>query len=82
MDAWLPSHVGDLGDFSFDPYAHVYKDCRETAIEAWGRGEEMVARLEAGGKLTDQDMVMAARACVQGVGDLWTTLALQMGLGG
>jgi len=82
MDAWLPSHVGDLGDFSFDPYAHVYKDCRKTALEAWRHGEEMVKRLEGGAKLTDDELMIAACDCVQGVGDLWTTLALQMGLGG
>ncbi len=82
MDAWINGHAWDLGDFKFEPYTHVYKECRKTALDAWKRGEELVERLEAGEKMTEEDCAIAARACVQGVGDLWLTLALQMGLSG
>jgi hypothetical protein len=94
MDRWIKKHADDLGDFTFVPYSHVYKDCRKTALESWKRGAELVERLagiRAGinpaptirlpePALTDGDCLMAARSCVQGIGDLWTTLALQMGV--
>lgn len=81
MDAWISKHEGELGDFAFEPYDHVYRGCRQTAIEAWIVGEELVGRLEAGEKLREVDCLLAAQRCIQGVGDLWSTVAQQMELG-
>ncbi len=80
MDKWIVRYQDDLGDFQFQPYAHVYNGCRQTAIEAWGRGLDLILLLEAGEKLKYQDCLMASRCCIQGVGDLWLTLSIQMGL--
>ena len=78
---WLEAHREELGTFEFKPYSHVYKSVRLEAVEAWHRGAELVTRLEAGELLTDQDGLFAVRRCILGVGDLWLTLALQMGMG-
>jgi hypothetical protein len=80
MDKWIQKHRAEVGSFVFEPYSHVYKCCRQGAIESWGRGEELVQRIEAGDRFTDADCLMAARSCIQGVGDLWLTVSQQMGL--
>jgi hypothetical protein len=80
MDRWIDRHKDELGPFKFQPYRHVYKDCRETAIDAWQTGKALVEKLEGGGHVNDQDCLVAARSCVNGIGDLWLTLGLQMEL--
>jgi hypothetical protein len=80
MDRWITRHNEELGAFEFIPYRHVYKECRLMAIETWERGRQLVERFQAGKPPSDQDLVMAARCCIQGVGDLWLTLSIQMGI--
>jgi hypothetical protein len=80
MDRWITRHHEELGPFEFIPYKHVYKECRQGALDTWERGRELVERLEAHKPPSDQDCLMAARSCIQGVGDLWLTLSIQMGI--
>ncbi len=77
---WLVAYQYKLGPFEFRPSQHVYRNCRLESRGAWQTGLELVERLEAGHKLTDQDALVASRRCIQGIGDIWTTLSIQMGI--
>ncbi len=80
MGKWLRNNQDKLGNFTFAPYKDVYKDCRKVALISWKYGLEAVNILEAGKPLPENFALMSARCCVQAVGDLWLTLALQMGI--
>lgn len=78
MGAYLIQHQGEVGALVFEPYPDVYKAARKTAIEMWHEGMEVVGMLERGEELTDDLMIHVCRTCVQGIGDLWTTLAHEL----
>jgi hypothetical protein len=77
---WLTEYQYELDPFEFGPYHHVYRSCMLESHGAWEIGLEVVNRLEAGEKLTDQDCLMASRRCIQGIGDIWLTLSQQLGI--
>lgn len=77
---FIAANQAKIRELEFKPYKDIYKDCRQTAVDAWYQGKDVVAAFEKGEKLADQHKLHICRMCVQGIGDLWITLAREMRL--
>ncbi len=80
LGKFLVRNHANIGQLVFSAYKDIYKDCRKTAVEAWYVGRDVVAVFEKGEKLSDDQMLAICRTCIQGIGDLWTTLKQEMKL--
>ena len=69
-----------IQDIEFTAYKDVLIGCTKHAMAAWYLGEEIVQKYEDRVHLTDDEMLDIVKVCVQGVGDLWTTLAKELKL--
>lgn len=80
MGHFILANLDKIDHMEFTAYDDVYKACRKTAMEMWPLGLNIVQKYEAGTPLTDEDKTSVLRICVQGIGDLWLTLAKEMKL--
>lgn len=80
LGGFIVKHQDEIGKLEFKPYDDVYKSCRRTAETMWHEGLEVITALEKGEKLTDEQKLHICRICVQGIGDLWLTLAKELKL--
>lgn len=81
MGNFSVKHQYQIGPMEFKVYKNVFDSCHQTAIEMWPIGLDIVAKYEKGTPLTDEERLNVLRICVQGVGDLWLTLANELKLG-
>lgn len=82
MGHFILANKDKIDQMKFTPYDDIYKACRKTALEMWPKGLDIVAKYEQGIPLTDEEKFDVLRICVQGIGDLWLTLAKELKLGG
>lgn len=80
LGKFIVQHQDEFKDFTFTPYDDIYKACRNTALEMWPIGKDVVAKLEQGIELTDAEKFDICKKCIQGVGSLWTTLIKNLNL--
>lgn len=78
MGHFIVKHWDDIGTFEFTAYNDVFGDCRKTAEIMWSVGLDIVAKYENSIPLTDEEKLSVLRVCVQGIGDLWLTLAKEL----
>lgn len=64
--------------FQFKPYKDIYKESRKTALLAWYQGFDLIKIYGSGNKVSDEQALEICKMCIQGVGDLWTTLGKEM----
>jgi len=64
----------------FKPYTNIFDACHKTAEAMWSVGLDIVQKYENNLPLTNEEKLAVLRICVQGIGDLWTTLANELKL--
>lgn len=80
MGVFIVKNSDKITHMEFKAYVDVHDDCRETSMYIWPKGLEIVKSYENGTPLTDEQKMYVLRICVQGIGDLWTTLAKELKL--
>jgi hypothetical protein len=78
MGRFILKHETEIEGMAFTAYKDISKDCLNTTIAAWPIGEEVVQKYKDGIKLTDEEMLDIVKICIQGIGDLWTTLMQEL----
>lgn len=61
--------------FAFKSYKDIYKDTRKIALCSWYKGLELVKFYESGKRVFNDQAIEICKICIQGIGDIWTTLA-------
>jgi len=67
-----------IKQIKFQPYKHIYKECRKTAIQMWYEGKNIVEKYENNIRLTDEEKLSICNKCIESVGDLWITLMQEL----
>lgn len=65
-------------DFKFNEFKDIYKSCRESAINRWNLGRDIVNKYENKIQLTDAEQIEICEFCIHQVGNIWTTLGKEL----
>jgi hypothetical protein len=80
MGAFLAKHQEEIPPVKFVPYKDVLSDSDKIAKELWKVGQEVVNDYLTGGRVSVEVAMDVCQKCVQGIGDLWLTVAEELKL--
>lgn len=71
---WLTEHQEEIGELDFCVYKNLYQTFAREARELYPEAVSVVARLEDGDTLTDEESLSLARRIATAVGSAWLTV--------
>ena len=80
MGRFIEKNQAGILQMDFKPYTNIFDACHKTAEAMWSVGLDIVQKYENNLPLTNEEKLAVLRICVQGIGDLWTTLANELKL--
>lgn len=78
MGKFITEHATEIGNMTFEPYRDIYHDSRKISEIFWYDSSQVLTVLENRLQLPDAVSLALCQKIVKSIGDLWTTIALEL----